>query len=71
MTDITEDGKQHSLRKIKTGIILFNDIKQNGLMYPVKFIKDEDGLHLFRGSRRLAVLKALGIEEVPCKIIIN
>ena len=50
---------------------LFEDIKENGIKVPLKFIARQDGhLRIIRGVHRLVVATRLKLETIPA-IIIN
>jgi len=61
-------GKRHVLNIMKNGINLFHDIKKNGLKTPLEFHIYNSRLCLFKGGRRLVILKILGHETVPSLI---
>lgn len=66
---ISKKGKRHVINQLKDGIKLYHDIKEHGLKAPLDmWWHNKNKLVLHRGSRRLAILKILGIDKVPCRV---
>jgi hypothetical protein len=64
----TKKGKRHAINKAKDAISLYKDIEKKGLKKPLDMWKDSDNLILYRGYRRLVIIKALGYRKVPVRI---
>ncbi|RLJ04011.1 MAG: hypothetical protein DRP08_02595 [Candidatus Aenigmatarchaeota archaeon] len=69
--EITDRDIQHVRRKMKNARKLYADIKENGLMAPLEFYRKRGNIILFRGYRRLAILKELGYKKVSARVHIN
>lgn len=63
--------KRHLLKKFDSGINLFKSIEKNGLYAPLEFYRKDDRVYLWKGYRRLVILKALGYKEVPVVTFID
>jgi hypothetical protein len=61
----------HVKRKMRGARKLFNDIKANGMYTPLEFYAKNGNVILFRGYRRLCILKKLGVKETAGRIHIN
>jgi glycosyltransferase involved in cell wall biosynthesis len=51
------------IRKFKSGIRLFESIRNDGLKAPLEFYREDGAMLLWKGYRRLVILKALGVKE--------
>jgi len=58
---------------MKDGIVLYRDIKKNGMRAPIEVWRDEkrDKLNIHRGLRRLAIKHALGHKNIAIRIFKN
>lgn len=50
----------------KTLPLLFLDIRANGIRDPLNVYQDDDAYRIIRGNQRLAIARALGIEQLKC-----
>jgi ParB family chromosome partitioning protein len=68
----TDEIKEQTLRRpINSHAIteLAGSIKKHGILEPILVAKDEDGIHLIAGQRRLTAAKTLALATVPCHIL--
>jgi len=65
---IGDDEKERILRKMRRGLGLYDDIEKNGLRAPLEFYQADNKLILFRGYRRLVILKRLGVKHVAARV---
>lgn len=64
----TQKGEDYVVKKMVDAANLYFNIKDDGLNTPLDMFKHEGGLTLIRGSRRVIILKKLGIERVPVRV---
>lgn len=55
-------------KKIRSFDILFSSIKKNGLKAPLEFYRQNNNIILYRGYRRLTILKYLGYEKTTIRL---
>jgi glycosyltransferase involved in cell wall biosynthesis len=65
---LTGKGKRHVLKKMRDAINLYYDIKDFGLKAPLDMWREGDRYVLWRGGRRLEIMKILGKKTVPARI---
>jgi hypothetical protein len=56
--------------KFFDGVNLFYDIKRNGMRNPLDILVEHGKCDLYRGNRRLVILKVLGIEKAKIRYAI-
>jgi len=56
---------KYIIKKFRSGINLFNSIKKKGMLSPLEFYHQDNKLILWRGYRRLVVIKKLGFKRAP------
>ncbi len=67
----TESVERQMIRKFKDSIDLFHDIKKRGMIDPLDVIVEGKRKTLYRGNRRLVILKALGTEKARVRYAIE
>jgi hypothetical protein len=68
VSGLTKLGRRRVSDKFRDALQLYDNIKAEGLRAPLEMYADNGALLLWKGYRRLAVLHALGVKEVPCMI---
>ena len=67
---LQERAKRQMYRKFMDAVNLFHDIKKNGMLKPLDIIIENSKSSLYRGSRRLVVLKVLGTERAKVRYVV-
>ena len=66
---LSSRSKRQMLRRFRNGLELFFDIKKHGMRDPLDIIVKNKITTLYRGNRRLVILKALGTGKAKCRYI--
>jgi len=69
--EVDKKDRVRTLKKMQRGLNLCDDIEKNGLLAPLEFYQKDGNIILFRGYRRLAILKHLGVEFAAARVHIN
>jgi hypothetical protein len=64
-------ARRQMSRKFFDGVNLFYDIKKNGMRNPLDILVESGKCDLYRGNRRLVILKVLGIEKAKVRYAIK
>lgn len=65
---LTEQGREHILKKFKGGIALFNNVKKYGFKAPLQCYQKDGNIILWKGYRRLVIAHVLGIKKVAIQM---
>ena len=62
---------KYLIKKFRSGEQLFHSIKNEGLKTPLEFYRKDGQVYLWKGYRRLVILKILGVNEIPMLVHID
>jgi len=65
---LSEKGKAHLIKKFTGAIKLFESVKKNGLRSPLELYQQDKKLILYKGYRRLVIVRNLAFKSVACVI---
>jgi len=68
---LSERAARKMRRRCWDGIKLFWDIKKRGMINPLDIIVENNRMMLYRGNRRLQILKALGTETAKVRYAVK